>query len=266
VDLSGEFELPRLLEALHEVEGLEWIRILYVYPSFVTGEMIDAIARLPKVLKYIDIPLQHIADKMLRRMGRRANEAKTRTLLESLRSRIPGLYLRTTFIVGFPGEDQEDFATLRDFVREFAFERLGVFTYSEEEGTPAAVFAEQVAPAVRKERLEEIMLVQQENAFRHNRARVGSTATVLVDGPSRRRGGLWEARSHGEAPEIDPVILVAGGAAAVTGTPGAPARFRELPVASGPGGGPRPRTLRTGEFLEVRITGTEDYDLLASPA
>jgi len=261
IDLYGQFELGRLLEAVAAVDGIEWIRVLYVYPSFLTDAMIDAIARIEKVVKYVDIPIQHISDKMLRRMGRRSNETKTRALLERMRERIPGLYLRTTFIVGFPGEDEKEFEILRDFVREFAFERLGVFPYSEEEGTPAATFADQVPPEVRAARHEEIMLVQQENAFRQNASRRGETTRVLVDGELETSGRArrFAARSRGEAPEIDPTIIVGLPAPG----PNAPQRkgFREIEL----GRLPRAPEVRPGEFLEIRITGSKDYDLLAEP-
>jgi ribosomal protein S12 methylthiotransferase len=258
VDLTGRFDLSKLLEAIAAVDGVEWIRILYVYPSFLTDEMIDAIASIEKVIKYVDIPLQHISDKMLRRMGRRSNETKTRKLLGTLRERIPGLYLRTTFIVGFPGEDETEFGILKEFVREFAFERLGVFAYSEEESTPAATFADQVAREVRAERLSEVMLIQQQNAFRHNRSRKGEIARVLVDGESPARGGKrrFEARSRGEAPEIDPRIFVD------VDRPGPPepgagrSSFREIPISS-------PRDVKPGDFIHVKITGSKDYDLIA---
>lgn len=293
VDVDGRFELPRLLESLCAVEGVEWIRVLYVYPSFVTDPMIDAIAGLDKVLKYIDIPLQHISDTMLRRMGRRSNESKTRTLLEKLRARIPGLYLRTTFLVGFPGEDEKEFATLRDFVRDFRFERLGVFTYSQEEGTPAATFPDPVPRVAKERRAAEIMLLQQENAFRHNRSREGEVVRVIVDevdggesdagkreAPARMRGA--RARSYGEAPEIDPSILIRAGRRASTvvaagsvladprtipltssgpatsSGPGLPAGFREIPVPA-----LAVPSFAPGDFIEVRITGSKQYDLIA---
>lgn len=264
VDLTGRFDLPRLLEAIASVEGVEWIRVLYVYPSFVTDEIIGAIASIDKVVKYVDIPLQHISDKTLRRMGRRSNEARTRALLARLRERIPGIYLRTTFIVGFPGEDEREFGALRDFVREFAFERLGVFAFSAEEGTPAATFSDQVPPETRARRLEEVMLVQQENAFRHNRSRRGEVVGVLVDGVAEGggngAGGLrrLRARSHGEAPEIDPCVLLEA-----PGGPGsplyAPETFREIHLAPG-----RARKAPSaGDLVTARITGSKDYDLLA---
>ena len=259
VDLTGRFDLSRLLEAIAAVDGVEWIRILYVYPSFRTDEMIDAIAGIDKVIKYVDIPLQHISDKMLRRMGRRSNEMKTRKLLGTLRERIPGLYLRTTFIVGFPGEDETEFGILKEFVREFAFERLGVFAYSEEEGTPSATFSDQVAREVRAERLSEVMLIQQENAFRHNRSRKGEVVRVLVDGesaPARSGKRRFEARSHGEAPEIDPRIFVDVDGPAPQEPGSGRSSFREIPLAG-------PREVKTGDFIRVKITGSKDYDLIA---
>jgi len=264
IDLTGKFELPRLLETIAAVDGIRWIRVLYVYPSFVTDEMISAIAEIDKVVKYIDIPLQHISDKMLRRMGRRSNESKTRALLDKLRERIPGLYLRTTFIVGFPGEDDAEFDTLKRFVRDSKFERLGVFTYSQEEGTPAATFSDQVPEDVRKARLEEIMLVQQANAFAHNRSRRGEKAQVIVEGLEPAKQGkraAWRCRSTGEAPEIDPIIYVEQpGEAAPERETALPKSFRELSAKAAPR-----RPLVQGTFAHVRITGSKDYDLLAEP-
>jgi len=254
VDLTGRFELPRLLEKVASVAGVEWIRLLYAYPSFLTDEMIDAIADIDKVVKYVDLPLQHISDTMLRRMGRRANELKTRRLLDRMRSRIPGLYLRTTFLVGFPGEDEGEFAKLRDFVREFGFERLGVFPFSEEEGTPAANFADQVPRKIRSRRAEEIMLVQQENAFRHNRSRKGDAIKVLVDGETEN--GTLQARSYGEAPEIDPSILIL--------PRGGPAGERPVRISSVTSLRQADRRhSKVGDFVRVRITGSKGYDLLA---
>jgi ribosomal protein S12 methylthiotransferase len=251
MDFSGRFELPRLLQALDGVDGLEWIRILYAYPAFLTDEMLDAIATLERVVNYIDVPLQHISDGALRRMGRRMNEKKTRDLLNNARRRIPGLHLRTTFIVGFPGEDQREFEVLRDFINEFEFERLGVFPYSREEGTPSADFDHQVPEDVRDQRLEELMLLQQQIAFRHNQARVGQTTKVLVDSVEQDEEGLTRicARSYGEAPEIDPSILVE------TATTGEQRPIGHRPAFS---------EVAVGDFLDVKITGSRDYDLIAT--
>lgn len=243
IDLYGRYELAQLLNSIAKVDGVEWIRILYAYPAFLTDEMIDAIASIDKVTKYLDMPLQHISDKMLRHMGRRLTEVKTRRLLDKLREQIPGIYLRTTFIVGFPGEDDTEFGILRDFVRDFAFERLGVFTYSQEEGTPSATFEDQVSEEIMQTRLEELMLVQQENAFAQNRRRLGETTTVLIDeidpkGANDENSVVWATgRSFGEAPEIDPVIAV-----------------RALRQAA---------ALQVGRLVPVKIVDTRDYDLLA---
>jgi ribosomal protein S12 methylthiotransferase len=285
-DIDGRFQLPRLLERLSEVEGLEWIRILYAYPAFFTDEMTAAVATLDKVVKYVDMPLQHISNTMLRHMGRRLMEAKTRELLDRMRERIPGLYLRTTFIVGFPGEDEREFAVLREFVRDFQFERLGVFEFSPEDGTPAAGFADAVPSEVRRERFEELMLVQQEVAFRKNRERVGEATEVLVDaGEETASTDGVRARSSGEAPEIDPCIFVRRGPGRSKGRRGkaperreahAPSRrargsFVELPVldsesnGSAARSGLHPAPLRTGDRVRVRIVGSEGYDLVAVP-
>jgi ribosomal protein S12 methylthiotransferase len=266
VDLTGKLELTRLLERLALIDGVEWIRILYVYPSFFTDEMIDAIAQIDKVLNYVDIPLQHISDKMLRHMGRRSNETKTRLLLDKMRERIPNLYLRTTFIVGFPGEDEKEFGILRDFVRDFAFERLGVFPYSEEEGTPSAAFSDQIPPEVRSRRLEEIMLVQQENAFRSNRARKGEEVDVLIDGPGSLgksgKSGL-KGRSYGEAPEIDPCVFfdINDTVEPVADEVQTKSTFREITLNGRPTLPARP--VKPGDFIRAKITGSSDYDLLA---
>jgi ribosomal protein S12 methylthiotransferase len=210
-------------------------------------------------------------------MGRRSNESKTRALLSRMRERIPGLYLRTTFIVGFPGEDEKEFGVLRDFVGEFGFERLGVFSYSEEEGTPAAAFQDQVLPPVRAKRLQELMLVQQENAFRQGRARNGELVRVLIDeegavngkaASQRGKNGVkydFRGRSYGEAPEIDPSIHVRRRPKASTaavpfgGARGDMGAFREIPVWKETDEKP----LKTGHFVTVKITGNKDYDLLA---
>ena len=267
VDLDGRFRLPELLERVASVDGVRWVRLLYAYPAFFTEEMIDAVARIPGVVKYIDMPIQHIDERMLRKMGRRMLETDTRRLLDRLRERIPGLYLRTTFLVGFPGETEAEFARLLDFVREFRFERLGVFAYSHEEGTPSARMPGEVPEEVRRQRLEAAMLAQQEVAFAQNRGRIGETCEALVDGRER---GRFFARSRGEAPEIDPRIIIVEGSRPRRHAPGGrtgplPAEggdsggFREIPLASqGP-----PSSIGIGNFIQVKIEGTKGYDLIA---
>ncbi len=274
VDLDGHFLLPQLLERLAGIEGIRWIRLLYVYPTAFSDEMIDAVARIPQVVPYVDIPIQHISDRMLRRMGRRMNECDTRRLLGRMRERIPGLYLRTTVIVGFPGEGEAEFEALHGFVKEFRFERLGVFTYSHEEDTPAYRMVDDVPPALKEERRGRLMLAQQAIAFAQNHRRVGEVCEVLVD--ARERGKLV-GRSRGEAPEIDPRIFLlgtapgggwAGGAgggrvdAAGGGASPALAGVREIAVLSGPAA---PARTAVGEFVRARIVGAKGYDLIGRP-
>ena len=271
VDLDGKFHLHRLLEELARVEGVEWIRLLYAYPAYMTDEMIEAIASIPQVVKYVDMPLQHISDTVLRRMGRRMNETKTRALLRKMRERIPGLYLRTTFIVGFPGESEEEFETLRGFIEEFRFERLGVFPYSSEETTPAAGFAGQVGKKVIEKRLEELMLTQQRIAFSQNRERRGEVVDVLVDSLvddcDHPPAALAKGRSHGEAPEIDPcVFLTEPKGSASDPSPGEGSNrengFKEIPLL---GRTSSSRVVRPGEFVRARIVGSCEYDVIAVP-
>lgn len=259
VDIDGKSQLHRLLERLARVDGVRWIRVLYAYPAFLTDDMIDALASIDKVVKYLDLPLQHISDPLLKRMGRRLNETRTRRLLEKLRLKIPGVYLRTTFLVGFPGEADRDFGTLCDFAREFQFERMGVFQYSPEDGTPALGFADQVPEEIAEARLEELMLLQQEIAFRLNRRRLEEKTEVVVDsldvfGEKQPPGA--RARSHGEAPEIDPHIIL---------TPSTADGEEPGLAPKGPDSERRDGDLSSGDFLKVRITGTIEYDLLATP-
>ena len=199
--------------------------------------MIDAVASLERVVHYIDMPIQHIHDRMLKRMGRRMDEAGTRELFARMRDRIPDLVLRTTFIVGFPGEGDEEFETLLDFVRESRIERVGVFPYSDEEGTPAVRLPDKVPEVVAAERQHRLMLAQQEVAFEWNAGRVGSEERVLVDSVAVDEDGreTVRARSYAEAPEIDGHIILPAGA----GVP--------------------------GQYVRTRITAAEGYDLRAEP-
>ena len=235
VDLEGQHVLPRLLERLNDVDGVRWIRLLYTYPYKFSDAMIDAVAELPRVVNYVDMPIQHINDRMLRRMGRRMGESGTRDLFHRMRERIPELVLRTTFIVGFPGETDEEFQQLVDFVHEVRLERGGVFTYSDEDGTPAVKLNPKVEPEVQKRRLEELMLAQQQVAFAWNAERVGREVEVLIDGEESSADGTrrLHGRSFAEAPEIDSRIYLPAG----LGTP--------------------------GEYHRVRISAAENYDLVA---
>jgi ribosomal protein S12 methylthiotransferase len=220
--------LAGLLRQLDRIPGVAWIRLMYAYPLHFTQGLIDAMAELPHVAKYVDLPLQHIADGVLRRMGRRVGRKATEDLLHRLRERIPNLTLRTTFIVGFPGETEEEFAELLDFVQRFRFDALGVFEYSPEEGTPAGRLRDQVEPHVKARRSREIMLAQQKIAFAANRRRVGTNLRVMVDGtdPSGRCIG----RHEGQAPEIDSVCIL-------------------------------DHPLPAGSLVEAKVVGSEGYDL-----
>lgn len=247
-DAEGAPRLPELLETVAAVPGVDWVRLLYAHPAALSDSVVEAVARTEQIVKYIDVPIQHISSKVLRRMGRGLDGEETRRLLDRIRERIPGVYIRTTLLVGFPGEDAADFEELRRFVAEFQFERLGVFAYSEEEGTPAARLPERVPEEVRAARLEEIMLLQQEIAFRQNRRREGERALALVDEVSEDGGRiLARARTYGEAPEIDPAVLLPLGGARRPGR-------RDARCA-----------IRAGDMVRVRIAGSEGYDLLAEP-
>jgi len=207
-DLNSDITLAKLLKLLGDVEGLRKIRLLYCYPEKVTDELIAEMARNPKVCKYIDIPMQHAADPVLKRMGRRVNNAGLRTLVEKLRKAMPDITIRTTFITGFSGETQSDFETLREFVREMRFDRVGVFPFSLEEGTPAEKLDGVVPEEVRKSRADEIMEIQQDISLEINQSKIGKTLEVLCEG--QLRDGRYEGRSDGDAPEIDGSVIFEG--------------------------------------------------------
>ena len=227
--------LARLLPQLAEVDGVEWLRILYAYPAYFPDELVKAIASLDKVVKYLDIPLQHIADPVLKRMNRPGKQ-KTVDLLNRLRDGIPGLALRTTFIVGFPGETKEDFQELRDFVEEFKFDRVGAFPFSEEDGTPAGAFTDQVAPKIRRSRRDRLMKTQQDVAFEKNDRKIGTTVRAIIDEIEGK--GRAIARTEHDAPEIDGTIKV----------------YK------------KGRDFKPGDMLKVRVTKANGYDLEGEPA
>ncbi len=201
MDLPDKTDLARLLRLMDERSGANWIRLLYTYPRRFTDPLIDAIAECPHVVNYVDLPLQHIADGVLERMGRRVSRRDVEALLGKLRRGVPDIAIRTTFIVGFPGETEADFEELLEFVRGFRFEAMGVFAFSPEPGTPAAELPDRVPPEVAAERAEQVMLAQQDIAFAANREAVGRTLDVLVDGADE--SGLCVGRHAGQAPEID---------------------------------------------------------------
>lgn len=230
---GGLAELLRTLD--HECEGARWIRLMYVYPSIFTDEMIDAIASSERIVKYIDIPLQHINDRILKAMARRVTRAQTERLLAKLRSRIPDVSIRTTFIVGFPGETESEFAELEQFVRDFGFDAAGAFPYSLEPETPAGRMKDHITAETIRERHERLMLAQQENAFLVARRRIGKTFEVLVDGEQSgdERGII--ARHAGQAPEVDSVCIFSDG------------------------------EFEPGEFVTVRGVDADDYDVVIRP-
>ncbi len=231
IDLYGQRRLGELLHRLCRIEGIEWIRLHYTYPSAFPDEVVEAIASEPKICKYLDIPFQHISDAQLHAMRRRHTKAEAYALIDRLRRAIPDLALRTTLLVGYPGETEADFNELMQFVRDIRFERLGVFAYSEEEGTYSArELRDDVPDEVKQQRVERIMTLQNEISLENNRRRVGSTERVLIDS---RQGDYYVGRTQYDSPEVDQEILI-------------------------PAVGKR---LLRGHFYEVRIDSASDYDL-----
>jgi ribosomal protein S12 methylthiotransferase len=210
MDLYGEPRLTELLRQLDQVDGLDWIRLMYFYPMYITDELLEVIAGADKILPYIDMPLQHINDNMLRRMSRRVTRAQTEALIEKLRDRIPNLTLRTTFITGFPGETEEEFAELVDFVREERFDHLGVFTYSYESDTPSGKLAGHLSEEIKQDRRDRLMAVQQPIAFERNQWMLGLQMKVILDQPVQGGRNVWLGRSASDAPDVDGVIYVTG--------------------------------------------------------
>jgi len=231
-DLYGKKSLPELLRKLSEIRGLYWIRILYCYPEEITEELIDTIAELPKVCHYLDIPIQHASDKILKRMGRRTNQQQLKDKIAMIRSKIPDMCLRTTLITGFPGESQEDHEQSMAFVDEMEFDRLGVFTYSAEEDTPAAGFPDQIEEEVKKDRQADIMELQQEIAFEKAEGMTGQDVLVMIEGKVADENA-YVGRTYKDAPNVDGLVFVN-----------------------------TDRELMTGDFVPVHITGSYEYDLI----
>lgn len=231
LDLYGQRTLARLLPKLCAIEGVHWVRLHYLYPDEISDELIDVIANEPKIVKYLDIPIQHISDHVLKAMHRRGSGQETRDLFRKLRQRIPGLVLRTSLIAGFPGETEEDFEELCRFVNETKFERLGVFPYSQEEGTPAASFPDQIDDQVKQDRADIIMRDQLEISEARNRSLIGTTQRVLCE-DFDPVSDMHYGRSYADAPEIDGKIY-----------------FRA------------PGRIAPGSFVNVKITDVLDYDL-----
>src|SRR4051794_13155138 len=210
MDLYGETRLPQLLRELEKVDGLDWIRLMYFYPMYVSDELIDVIAHSKRIVPYIDMPLQHINDRMLRRMQRRVDRSATEKLLRRLRDRWPDLVLRTTLITGFPGETDGEFEEVEQFVSDQRFERLGVFTYSFEPDTPAAKLPDHLPEEVKNERRDRLMKAQQEVAFEWNEAQVGGRLDVIIDSAVPDEADAWIGRSYADAPDVDGVVYVTG--------------------------------------------------------
>ena len=232
VDLYGEKSLPRLLHELAQIPGIYWIRILYCYPEEITEELIQAIKEEPKVCNYLDIPIQHASDRILRRMGRKTDQADLRRIIGRLREEIPDICLRTTLITGFPGETQEDFEELLDFVDEMEFDRLGVFPYSQEEDTPAAEMEDQIPEELKVERQSQVMELQQEIAFEKAEDMVGRVLTVMVEGKIADEDA-YVTRTYRDAPNVDGYLFLNTTA-----------------------------TLMTGDFVKVLVTDSNEYDLI----
>ena len=232
VDLYGEKRLPMLLRELAKIDGLFWIRILYCYPEEITEELIETIATEKKVCHYLDIPIQHASDDILGRMGRKTSMSELRSIIEKVRERIPDICLRTTLISGFPGETQDDFETLYNFVDEVEFDRLGVFTYSREEDTPAASMDGQIPEAVKASRRDELMELQQEIAFEKAESMIGTILTVMVEGKVADED-VYVSRTYRDAPNVDGYLFI-------NTTAG----------------------LMTGDLVRVMVTDANEYDLI----
>ncbi len=208
MDLYGEVRLVQLLQELEKVEGLDWLRLMYLYPINFSDQLIDTIANSSRIIPYLDMPLQHINDQVLKRMQRRVNAAQTIELVNKLRDRIPNLVMRTTFVVGFPGETDAQFEELRDFVAETEFQRMGAFTYSLEPGTPAVKLDGHLPQEVKDARRDELMALQQEIAFEFADSMVGYELDVMID--EHIEGDTWLGRCYADAPEIDANVIVTG--------------------------------------------------------
>jgi len=237
-DLAHGAALPALLRELNRVDGIDWIRLLYLYPTTITADILDAMAECDKVVKYIDLPLQHASDAVLRRMKRPGTGKGYEQLLSRIRARVPGVSLRTTFIVGFPGETEPEFDELCAFVRSVGFDHVGVFTYSHEEGTTAHDLPDDVPAATKAKRRNTLMAEQKRIVARAQKQRIGTHVQVMVDGPSPEHDLVWRGRLAGQAPDIDPVVY-----------------FTETD----------PEILRPGAIFQAEIVGSREYDLVVRP-
>lgn len=233
LDIYKKRALPELLNALSEVEGIEWIRLHYAYPTKFPLDILDVMRQQDKVCNYLDIPLQHAADAVLKRMRRQITRSETEELLQNIREQVPGIAIRTTMLIGFPGETNEDFEELVSFVKEQRFDRLGVFAYSHEEDTAAHDFEDDVSEEVKTERMNRLMEVQREISMEKNRQRIGQPMKVLID---RKEGDYFYGRSEFDSPEVDNEILI-----------------------------PAESFVRIGDFVDVEIYDALEYDLFGKP-
>ena len=234
VDIDGHHHIAELISKMADIQGVKWIRLHYAYPNDFPMELLDVMREKPNVCKYLDIALQHISDHMLQRMHRHVTKADTLQLLKEIRNRVPGIHIRTTLMVGFPGETDEDFNELMQFVKEQRFERMGAFAYSEEEGTYSATHYEDDVPQeVKQQRLDTLMALQQDISEEIEAQKVGSVMTAIID---RKEGDYYIGRTEYCSPEVDPEVLI-------------PASERRL---------------RVGQFYQVRITGSDEFDLFAT--
>jgi ribosomal protein S12 methylthiotransferase len=238
IDRGERGALARLLRALNRIEGLEWIRMLYLYPTTITDDVLDAMAESEKVCKYVDLPLQHASDRVLKRMKRPGTRASYEKLLDRIRQKVPGVTLRTTFIVGFPGETTEDYADLQSFVESVQFDHVGVFTYSHEEGTSAHGLDDDVSAPVKKRRQSGVMRLQRRIVQKAQRSRVGSQVRVLVDGPSAEHDLVLRGRLEGQAPDIDPQAYLTDC---------------------------DPSAIAAGQFIQAEVVASRGYDLVVRP-
>lgn len=235
-DLGKEDALAHLLRALTHTEGIEWVRVMYTYPTHISDAFLDVLTEEPKAVRYLDMPLQHASQNVLKLMKRGGNRASLERLIARVRKRVPGIAVRTTFITGFPGETAADFEELLAFVRNVQFDRVGVFTYSDEEGTPAYDLPNKVDPRIARQRRTLLMKEQKAISRRRNKARIGETIPVLFEGESKESALLWQGRMETQAPDIDGCILI-----------------NDAPV----GFAPAP-----GDFVNVLLTEAQEYDLV----
>ncbi|HCO29717.1 MAG TPA: 30S ribosomal protein S12 methylthiotransferase RimO, partial [Lachnospiraceae bacterium] len=231
-DIYGEKKLPELLHRLGQIEGIEWIRLLYCYPEEITDELIETMVKEPKVCHYIDMPIQHSENTILKRMGRRTSREQLVEVVKKLRTAMPDIAIRTTLITGFPGETQEDHEGMLDFVNEMEFDRLGVFTYSQEEDTPAASFPDQVPEEIKESRRNELMELQQEISYEKDQEMIGKEVRVLVEGYLFEED-IYVGRTYKDAPKVDGCIFVKS-----------------------------EEEIISGDFVDVKITGASEYDLI----